>query len=118
MTSQSSFEAGFEVFPDNPQFRWRYVNASGQEVMVSSNTFATEELARRDLDALASMLRGLTRGNPASASRWRPLAPDGTIGQLQPEPPDEPNEGETGPPETQDLCQQPDCLVDTAHFAH
>lgn len=33
-------------------------------------------------------------------SRWRPIASDGTIDpEPAPETPDEPNEGETGPPE-------------------
>lgn len=89
--------SSFEIYADGSRYRWRLTDPQGQELAVSPNTFATEQDASEAVDAVRDHLQAQTQVHVGT--RWRSIAPDGTIGQPQPEPPDDPDEGETGPQE-------------------
>jgi len=129
--SSSSPSSGFEIYPDGNAWRWRFLDEQGRETMTSANSFASSELAAMNIghmqatvdEARVRVIKPSGTGWPdvkvdGPETRWRPIAPDGTMGQQpEPESPDDPDEGETGPTEGQ-LCAEPECVDRVPHFQH
>lgn len=102
----------FEIIK-RPSFSWGWelVEDSGVPLVRNGLEYSSPEDAATAIGELiricksrpAVLIPGNGRDVPkmaVSETRWRPIAPDGSMGtQPVPENPDEPDEGETGPAE-------------------